>query len=225
MKKDNKESKFELLQELEARLEKKVKGYVGKASVFESLSDYEQIFTGDNAVSEKMRLSDTIKMSKSISLFEKNFGKSPKLDYFGVESWEEQLVSQREMVKNNIDVQIFLEGQEGQLIIHNEVSSTHSIVEFEVEVGSNGLGEIILSEDGKDMYPKLDGALKELEVNVKDGVVQLSTEGLLKAMKESGAASQVFEEMAKETGPVTLDFSSNDSANEPSDGYSSGTGF
>lgn len=211
------EDNFQKLKNVEEFLSTRVNGYLNRTAEFESYEQYSQSFNGTFPEEEKLRVADAIKMYKSIFSFERDYGYSPELDMFSNKGWESQLKGKRLLADNNLDMEIFADIKDGQLMVHNKTSNTHTIVEFKfVFDKEDKYGHIQLSEEGKEMFPRLESALRgKLLVNGGHPVslnnnqlmdhLNVDSSWMMSELMSLDSTNKIMMEIASSTGPVELD--------------------
>jgi hypothetical protein len=207
---------FSKLQEIEKRLEKKVEGYLDRTSHYKDYNEYLADNSGGFSITEKLRVSDAIKMYKGISAFEKELKESPDIKAFSTVGWEEQLRAQKLLVSKGIRMELYADMDDGQIMIHNSMNNSHSIVDFNfVFDKDDAYGHIQLSKEGKDMFPMLESALRcqllqngansnlERKAEILDHM-SVDTSWMLSKIASLTKSELIISEIAKETGPFVM---------------------
>jgi hypothetical protein len=207
---------FVRLQHVESDLEKKVEGYLSRTAAYDNYDEYREDHGGNFSITEKVRVSDAIKMYKGIVGFEKELKESPSIKAFSTMGWEDQLKGQRLLVENGIQMEIYADLDDGQIMIHNSVNNSHTIVEFKFAFDKDEeFGHVQLSKEGKEMFPMLESALRsqllqngaKVGLENKSGVMDhmsIDTPWMVSKVADLKNSELIIAEVANETGPEMM---------------------
>ncbi len=204
---------FGNLQKVERVLAATVSGYKPKAIKHKDFESYFQSQYEHIGATEIARISDSIKMFKSIKAFESKFDVSPKLDLASSVKWQDQISGQTHAHERGVKIQLVKDYETGggQIVIENTKTGVHAVAEFSFPYNKEtGLGHIQLKNDGKEMFPLLESALRHQVVidSAHPNAVgspaptfgKIDSNWLNASVSLQKNASEVFSEVAASTG-------------------------
>ncbi len=207
------EQKFQALKKIDEFLNQKVDGYLAKTLYIDTYDDYKASFNGEFSTEEKVRVSEAIKMHKQMVAYKKEFGDFPKVDMFASTDWSEQIKGAALLSKGDLEIDVFGDIDDGQIMIHNKQSNSHSVVGFEFKFDENDeYCHIEMSNEGKKMFPMLAEHLKSttlvngghptsLEKNSPMDHLSIDGAWLKSALLSSKLGNEIVQEVSSETGP------------------------
>lgn len=223
------EENFQTLKKIETFLSRRVNGYVHGTELFDSYNQYTDHHENLFPVKEKVRVSDAIKMHKAIVAFEREHGVRADLDLSYTSSWQDQLKGKALLASNNIDMELYSDIKDGQLMIHNRLGNAYTLVEFQFVFDKEGkYGHIQLSKEGREMFPKLESALRgkmlvngghQISVNNENFTdhLQVDTDWLISELSNLTTSNDIIREIAASTGPMRAEIGDRDRKNNRDD--------
>tara|TARA_Y100001936_G_C16081077_1_gene677888 strand:+ start:2338 stop:3093 length:756 start_codon:yes stop_codon:yes gene_type:complete len=209
------EKKFQSLRKIDQFLTDNVDGYLGKAQDYETYEDYKAGFGGEFDTQEKVRVTEAIKMHKQMVSYHREFGELPQIDMFSSIDWQDQIRGSTLASSGGVEFAVFGDIDDGQIMVHNKVSNTHEIIDFDFEFDANGeFGHIKLSPEGSQAFPKLAEMLEGVKlVNgghptslSKSDMDHLNIDGawLKNELSKSPSGPEIVREISDSTGPREL---------------------
>lgn len=208
---------FNNLQKVENMLVASVIGYQAKASKHNDFDSYFDSQFGHIGGAEIARISDSIKMYKSIKSFENEFDVAPKVDLNSAVKWQDQISGQTKSLSNGVEIKLVKDYETGggQIVIENKKTGTHAVAEFSFPYNKEtGLGHIQLKSEGKEMFPLLESALRHQVVidsahpnavgSVAPTFGKIDSNWLNASVSLQKNADDVFKEVAVTTGSDNL---------------------